>query len=114
MGPIYSLHGQSEGPGCYKWYQSNPASMANCVFSAPSGEKILKLRSNEDVVFLSGGECDTPYLTLIKGLIDYSYQQDASSFHESPYAKNSTVKRAWWGVILRWVTSWNVFLGAHE
>ena len=32
------------------------------VFSAPSGKKILKLRSNEDVVFLSGGGCNTPDL----------------------------------------------------
>ena len=77
-------------------------------------EKFLKLWSNEDVVFLSGGECDTPDLALKKDLIYYSYQQGASSFHGSLFAKNSTIKRVWWGEILGWMTTWEVFLGAHE
>ena len=34
-----SSNRRSEGPGCYKWYQSNPATVADCVFSAPSGGK---------------------------------------------------------------------------
>ena len=38
-----------------KWYQSNPATVADCVFSAPSGGKNPKTRSNEEIVFLSGG-----------------------------------------------------------
>ena len=52
-------HRQSNGLGCYKWYHSNPATVADLVFSAPSGEKIPKLRCNEDVAFLTRGECDT-------------------------------------------------------
>ena len=32
-------HRQSVGPEGYKWYQSNPATVANCVFSAPSRRK---------------------------------------------------------------------------
>ena len=56
---------QLDGPGCYKWYQRKQTTMVAHVFSAPSGKKILKLQSNEDVVFLSGGECvDTPNLAL--------------------------------------------------
>ena len=66
-------------------------------------EKILKVRSNVDVVFLSGGECDTLDLAFKKGLIDYLYQQRAFSFHGSPC-----------GAILEWVTSCEVFLSAHE
>lgn len=27
---------------------------------------------------------------------------------------NSIVKRAWWEIILGWITSWEVFLGTHE
>ena len=51
------------GPGCYKSYQSNPATVANSVFACLvhlTGKKILKLRCNEDVAFLSGDEHDTP------------------------------------------------------
>ena len=43
--------------------------------------------------WLSLVKCDTLDWDL-KGLIDYSYQQGASSFLGSPFAKNSTVKRA--------------------
>ena len=49
-----------------------------------------------------------------KELINYPYQQGASSFHRSPFANNSTVKRVLWGTILEWVTSWEVFPCAHE
>ena len=34
-----SSHRLSDGPRCYKWYQSNPATMADCVFSTPSRGK---------------------------------------------------------------------------
>ena len=54
-----SSHQRSEGPGCYKWYQSNLATVLIVCSVHLEGEKILKLQSNEDVVFLSGGECDT-------------------------------------------------------
>ena len=46
------------GSRCYKWYQSNPVVVTDSVFSASSGEKILKLRRNEDVAFLNGSECE--------------------------------------------------------
>lgn len=39
-----------------KWYMSNPVIVADNVFS--EGECTLKLRCNEDIIFLSGGECD--------------------------------------------------------
>ena len=52
--------------------------------------------------------------SLKNNLIDYSYQQVASSFLGSPFTKNSIVKRAWWGAILGWLTFWKVFLNAHE
>ena len=45
-----------------------------------------------------------PQNLLEKRLLDYSYKQGASSFHGSPFAKNSIVKCAWWGAILGWVT----------
>ena len=34
---------RSEGPGCYKWYQSNLGTVADCAFSAPSGGKHLEI-----------------------------------------------------------------------
>jgi hypothetical protein len=35
-------------------------------------------------------------------------------FFGSPPAKNSRVKRAWPGAILRWVIDQKVFLGVHK
>ena len=58
-----SSHQWSVGSRCYKRYQSNLTTVADHVFSATSGQ-ILKLRSNEDFVFLSEGECDTLNLAL--------------------------------------------------
>ena len=55
-----SSHQRSVGLGCYKWYQNNPAIVADYCSVHLAREKILKLRSDEDVVFLTGGECDTP------------------------------------------------------
>ena len=98
-----SSHRQSVRPTFYKWYQSNLTTMANCVFNVLSVGKDPETMIQRGVVFLSGGECDTPNWNF-KWLIDYSYQQSASSFHGSPFAKNSTVKHAWWGAILGWVT----------
>ena len=34
-----SSYRRLERPGCYNWYLSNSANVADCVFSAPSGEK---------------------------------------------------------------------------
>ena len=56
-------------------------------------EKILKLWSNENVLFLSGGECDTPDLAL-KSIDKLLIKQGASSFHRSQFAKNFIIKRA--------------------
>ena len=58
-----------------------------------AGEKILKLRSNTDIVFLSGGDGDTSGLAL-KRIDKLPYQQDTSSFHGSPFAKKSIVSWA--------------------
>jgi hypothetical protein len=60
-----------------------------------------------------GVDCDILTQDLI-GLIKYSYHQGISSFVRSPPVKNSEVKRAWPGAILRWVTNRKVFPGAHE
>ena len=77
------------------------------------GEKTLKLQSNEDDVFLSRGEFYTLDLALKK--IDRLLISTVMSyFHGSPFTKNYTIKRAWWGVILGKVTFWEFILGAHE
>ena len=76
-------------------------------------EKILKLRSNEDVVFLSGGECNTPNLAW-KEIDRLLISTRCIYFSWSSFAKNSTVKRDWCGAILGWATSWEVFPGTHE
>ena len=50
-----SNHWWSVGPGCYKWYLRKPATVTDCVFSAPSGGKDSETTGSiEDVVFLSG------------------------------------------------------------
>ena len=67
--------------------------MADCVLTASNEEKILKLWSNKDVVFLSRGECDTPDLALIR--IDrLLISIRCILFSWSPFTKNSIVKRA--------------------
>ena len=57
--------------------------------------------------------CDTPNLAL-KNIDRLLISTRFIFFHRSPFAKHSTIKRAWWGVILGWVTSYEVFLGAHK
>ena len=57
--------------------------------------------------------CNTPNLTS-KRIDRLLISTRCIFFLGSPCTKNSTVKHAWWGVILEWVTSWEVFLGAHE
>jgi hypothetical protein len=63
------------------------------------------------VIFWLGGLCDILAQGLI-GLIEYSYQQDTSSFFGS--LTNFWVKRAWPRAVLGWVTVREVFSGAHE
>ena len=64
-----------------------------------AGEKIVKIRSNEDVVFLSGGECDTHDLAL-KRIDRLLISQGVSFFRGSLFAQSFTVKHALWGVVL--------------
>ena len=87
-------HCRSDEPGCYKWYQTNPATMADLMFSASSGGQILKTKVQRGYWIPKWGECDTLNRAL-KRIIDYSYQQGVSSFKVNPYAKTSTVKRVW-------------------
>jgi hypothetical protein len=77
--------------------------------------------TNEDVGLLWGLDCDI--IALVDGdimaqglieLIEYSYQQGASSLFGSLRRKNLWVKRAWPRAILGWVTYQEVISGAHE
>jgi hypothetical protein len=58
---------------------------------------------DEDVNLLRGMDCDILAYSL-RELIEYSYQQGASSFLEAHLKKNLRVKRACPRVILGWVT----------
>jgi hypothetical protein len=46
-------------------------------------------------------------------LIEYPYQQGASSFLEACLERTSKLRVLAWSN-LGWVTDWEVFLGAHE
>ena len=54
-------HRQSEGSGCYKWYQSNPATVADYVFSAPRARKHPQITVQRGRCIPNWGECDTSY-----------------------------------------------------
>ena len=59
-----SSHQRSEGRGVTKSLRATLRPWMIVYSVHLEGEKILKLRPNEDVVFLSGGKCDTPDLAL--------------------------------------------------
>ena len=95
----------------YKWYMSNPVIVADNVFS--EGECTLKLRCNEDILFISGGKCDTLCWAL-KRNNRLPISTRCIFFSRNPFAKNSTVKGVWWGEFLGWMISTEVFSSAHE
>jgi len=56
----------------------------------------------------------TPQVWLKEDRSDYLYHQMCTFLFGKPTLKNSTVKRACWGAILGWVTSWEVSWAACE
>ena len=89
------------------------------IGSQPSRAKILVADRwsrgliNQSISKAQRGRCAlqvgvivTPRVWLKKDRTDYLYHQRCTFLFGKPTLKNSTVKRACWGAILGWVTSW--------